>query len=130
MPGGTVRRGLVVFAAVLLALIGLLNLLDGLTAVFKASLYFAAGRFVIGDLRIWGWTAAILGILQILTAAGVLWGYIVARWAGVGLVAVNALAQMFLLPAYPAWSLIILAADLTALWALCAYGGDVPEGAA
>ena len=30
--------------------------------------------------------------------------------------------QMFFLPAYPFWSLIIIAADIVALDGLCAYG--------
>jgi ACR3 family arsenite efflux pump ArsB len=46
----------------------------------------------------------------------------VARWAGVVLVALNSIAQMFFLPAYPFWSLTIIAADVVALWGLCAYG--------
>ena len=30
--------------------------------------------------------------------------------------------QMFFLPAYPFWSLTIIAMDVVALWGLCAYG--------
>ena len=37
-------------------------------------------------------------------------------------VGLNAIGQMFFLPAYPFWSLLIIAADVVALWALCAYG--------
>ena len=29
---------------------------------------------------------------------------------------------MFFVPAYPFWSLVIIAADVVALYALCAYG--------
>ena len=34
----------------------------------------------------------------------------------------NAIDQMFSIPAYPFWSLTIIAIDVVALWALCAYG--------
>ena len=30
--------------------------------------------------------------------------------------------QMFFIPAYPFWSLLIIAADVVALWGLCVYG--------
>jgi hypothetical protein len=29
---------------------------------------------------------------------------------------------MFFIPAYPFWSLLIIAVDIVALWGLCAYG--------
>ena len=37
-------------------------------------------------------------------------------------VGLNAIAQMFFIPACPFWSLLIIAADIVALWRLCAYG--------
>jgi hypothetical protein len=30
--------------------------------------------------------------------------------------------MMFFIPAYPLWALVIIAADVVALWGLCAYG--------
>jgi hypothetical protein len=29
---------------------------------------------------------------------------------------------MFFIPAYPLWSLLVIAVDAVALWGLCAYG--------
>ena len=40
---------------------------------------------------------------------------------GFGL-ALNAVAQMAFIPSYPFWSLLIIAVDVVALYALCAYG--------
>ena len=34
----------------------------------------------------------------------------------------NAIEMMFFIPAYPFWALVIIAADVVALWGLCAYG--------
>ena len=45
-----------------------------------------------------------------------------ARWAGIVLVGLNAINQMFFIPAYPFWSLMIIAFDIVALYGLCAYG--------
>ena len=46
----------------------------------------------------------------------------VARWFAVAVLGLNAIDQMFFLPAYPFWSLIIIAVDIVAIWGLCAYG--------
>jgi hypothetical protein len=119
---GTAGYGLVLFAAVMLLTIGFFNLIDGIAAIARSHVFVANAHYVIGDLRAWGWTALILGILQLLAGGGVLIGNQLARWVGVGLVGLNAIAQMFAIPAYPFWALIIIAFDVVALWALCAYG--------
>ena len=46
----------------------------------------------------------------------------VARWFAVAVLGLNAIDQMFFLPAYPFWSLVIIAVDVVALYGLCAYG--------
>ena len=38
------------------------------------------------------------------------------------LIGLNTIGQMFFLPGYPFWSLMIIAVDVVALWGLCAYG--------
>ena len=114
--------GLVVFAAVLLAVIGFFNLLDGIAAIAKSSFFIGSARYVAGDLRAWGWVMTIFGAVQLLAAAGVFMGNQLARWFAVAVVGLNAIAQMFFIPAYPFWSLLIIAADIVALWGLCAYG--------
>ena len=114
--------GLILFASVVLAVVGFFNLIYGIAAVANSHVFVANAHYVIGDLRAWGWTALILSILQLVAGLGVLAGNQVARWAGVGLLALNLIAQMFFLPAYPFWSLTIIAVDVLALWGLCVYG--------
>jgi hypothetical protein len=114
--------GMVVFASALLAMIGFFNLLDGIAAIANSSFFIGNARYVVGDLRAWGWVALILGALQLLSAAGVIVGNQVARWFGVTVIVLNAIAQMFFIPSYPFWSLMIIAVDVVALWALCAHG--------
>jgi hypothetical protein len=77
---------------------------------------------VFGNLRTWGWITLIIGVLQLLAAAGVVAGNQLARWFGVAVLGLSAIDQMFFVPAYPFWSLTIIAADVVALYALCAYG--------
>ena len=58
----------------------------------------------------------------VINAAGVWAGNQVARWFGVAVLGLNAIDQMFFIPAYPFWSLMIIAVDVVALYGLCAYG--------
>jgi hypothetical protein len=119
---GAEGYGLVLFAAVMLLVTSFFNLIDGIAAIANSHVFVANAHYVIGDLRAWGWTALIFAVLQLVAGLGVLAGNQLARWAGVGLLALNLIAQMFFLPAYPFWSLTIIAVDVVALWGLCVYG--------
>ena len=43
-------------------------------------------------------------------------------------IGLNAIDQMFFIPAYPFWSLTIIAMDVVALYGLCAYGSRAEPG--
>jgi hypothetical protein len=113
---------MIVFAAVLLWVVGIFNVIDGTAAIARSSVFIGSARYVAGDLRAWGWVALILGALQVLAGLGVLVGNQVARWFAVAVIGLNAIGQMFFIPSYPFWSLMIIALDVVALWGLCAYG--------
>jgi hypothetical protein len=114
--------GLVVFASILLMVIALFNVVYGITAIANSHVFVANAHFVVGNLRTWGWITLIIAILQFAAAIGALFGNQVARWTAVVLLGLNAIDQMFFLPAYPFWSLAIIAMDVVALYGLCVYG--------
>jgi len=114
--------GLVLFASILLLVIGCFNLIYGIAAVAQSHVFTAHAHYVFGDLRTWGWITLIFGGLQLLAAAGILAGSQAARWFAVAVIALNTIEQMFSIPAYPFWSLLIIAMDVIALYGLLAYG--------
>jgi uncharacterized membrane protein HdeD (DUF308 family) len=122
--GASQREGywMIVFAGALLGVVGIFNVIDGIAAIARSHVFIGNAHYVIGDLRSWGWVALILGALQVLAAIGVLAGNQVARWFAVAVIGLNAIGQMFFIPAYPFWALMIIAVDVVALWGLCAYG--------
>jgi len=114
--------GLVLFASVMLVIIGCFNLIYGIAAIANSHVFTANAHYVFGNLRTWGWITLIIGVLQLTAAAGVLAGNQLARWYGVAVLGLSAIDQMFFIPAYPFWSLTIIAMDVVALYGLCAYG--------
>jgi hypothetical protein len=62
------------------------------------------------------------GVIQALTAIGVWMRVRGARWVGVAIAALNACAQMLMLPAYPVWSLAIFTLDMLVIYGLVAHG--------
>jgi hypothetical protein len=114
--------GLILFASVLLVIVGCFNLIYGIAAIAHSHVFIANAHYVFANLRTWGWITLIIGVLQLLAAAGVVAGNQLARWFAVAVLGLNAIDQMFFIPAYPFWSLVIIAVDVVALYGLCAYG--------
>jgi hypothetical protein len=113
---------MIVFAVALLVTVGFFNLIDGIAAIANSHVFVANAHYVVGDLRAWGWVVLILGTLQVIAAVAVLAGSQAARWFAVVVIGLNLIGQMLFIPAYPFWSLMIIAVDVVALWGLCAYG--------
>ena len=93
--------GLIIFASVMLAVIGFFNLLDGIAAIAKSHVFIGNAHYVVGDLRLWGWVMTVFGAVQLLAVLGVWAGNQLARWFAVAVVGLNAIGQMFFIPAYP-----------------------------
>jgi hypothetical protein len=130
-PGGrhAAGRGLLIFTSVLLLVTGVVDLVGGIAAISGSQILIASAHSASGGLRALGWAMAILGAVQLLAAAGVWTAYQLARWFVVAVVGLNAIGQMFCIPAHPFWSLLIIAADVVALWALCNRGNRENPGA-
>jgi hypothetical protein len=120
-------RSLITLTLALLLVIGIFNLAGGIAG---SHMLVTSAHSVPGGLRAWGWVMAILGAVQLLAAAGVWAGNQLARWFAVAAVGLNAVGQMFFIPAYPLWSLLIIVVEVVALWGLCAHGGRENLGAA
>jgi hypothetical protein len=116
-------KGWILFAGIMLIVVGLLNLLAGIAAVDNSSIYTRDIEFVLTDLKTLGWVLIVLGVAQLLSGIGVFLESELARWAGIGFACLNLLAQFVLLPAHPAWTLTIFFVDIIILFGLFTYGG-------
>jgi hypothetical protein len=120
--------GLVVFAGALMAVSGFFTLVQALFALFDDAVYVQAdGQVLLVSLTTWGWVHLALGSLQILVGLAVLRGSLWARLVAAVVVGVNAIAQMVFLPAYPIWSVAVIAVDILVIWALCMHGREVAD---
>jgi hypothetical protein len=119
--------GWVLFAGVLLLLLGSLNSIEGIAAISNAHFFVANAHYVFGDLNTWGWVVLCIGVVQLLVGVGVFARSQFARWTGVVALGLNAIAQLLMMPAYPFWSLSLFAVDVLAIYGLVAYGERIAE---
>ena len=117
--------GWVVFAGVLLLVVGTLNCIYGIAAIGDSKFFVNDTEYVFSNLNTWGWIVLLLGVGQLLVGCGVFAKNQFARWTGVFVLSLNAIAQMLFIPAYPFLAMSLLAMDILAIYGLAAYGGRI-----
>ncbi len=120
--------GWVVFAGVMMILLGCFNAIEGLGALLNGN-WLAANttRSIRVDYAAWGWTWLLFGCIVAAAGFGVLRGKPWARVVGVIVAALNAVAQLVFIPAYPFWALSIMVVDIIVIWGLTLHGRELAE---
>ena len=118
--------GWVVFAGVMMIVVGALQAIYGLVAVLNDEwVVWGNGKAVLLDITAWRWIHLIIGIVVVLAGFGVLSGNILARIIGVAVAVISLIASFLALPLYPVWSIIVIALNVTVIWAVTAHGGEM-----
>ncbi|SDC23757.1 hypothetical protein SAMN05216410_1448 [Sanguibacter gelidistatuariae] len=129
MSRATAWVGWIWFAALLIMASGVLNVMTGLVAVLgRDNAYVDTGvGLVVFDVESWGWVHLIYGVILVLVGACLAAGQTWARVLAIVLVTLNLLTQFITLPAYPVWSIIVIAIYLIVIWALIVHGDEVRD---
>lgn len=118
--------GWTMFAGIMMMLIGFFHGLAGLSGIIQDDFYAVLPNYVLKfDVTTWGWIHLIGGIVIVLAGFGVFSGAVWARTVGVILAAVSALVSFAWIPLYPIWSIVLIAIDVTVIWALTVHGRDI-----
>ena len=114
------------FAGIMMILTGLFHALAGLSGVLKDDVYAVLPNYVLKfDVSTWGWIHLVIGIVVVLAGFSVWNGAVWARTVGVIIAAASALASFAWIPLYPIWSIVLIAIDVTVIWALTVHGRDI-----
>jgi hypothetical protein len=115
--------GGVMFAAVMMVLIGSFEVIAGLTAIFDDEFFVVGANYTFElDTTAWGWIHLLLGALVVLAGAALFSG---AAWAGIValvLAVLAAIANFFFIPYYPFWAILEIALACWVIWALTRPG--------
>jgi len=119
--------GMVIFAGTMLLMLGALQAMEGLVAIFQDDYYLVTrnGMIVSLDYTAWGWTHLIIGLIAVGVGIGVFAGQMWARVAGIVVAAVSILVNVAFLPAYPIWIMIVIGIDVLMIYALAVHGKEM-----
>ena len=121
--------GWVVFAGVMLLLVGTFQIVDGLVALFDDGYYLVRpdGLVVNVDYTAWGWLHLIIGIIALGAGLGLMTGRTWARAVAIAVAAFSAIVNFAFIGAYPVWSIILITIDVLVIYAVAAHGRELAD---
>jgi len=122
--------GRAVFAAVLLTVGGVLNIIYGIAAIGNSKFFVHDTHYVFASLKSWGWITLIIGILELAAAMSLFQGGTYGRYFAIVVGCLAAIGALLEIPGYPFWSLAVFALSLWIIHGLTIAGGpnDAWEG--
>jgi hypothetical protein len=121
---GTRGVGRAIFAAVLLMIGGVLNIIWGIAAIGNSKFFVHNTHYVFSSLKTWGWITLILGILEVLASISLFGGGGYGRWFGVIVGSLAAIGALLDIPAYPFWSIAVFALSIWIVYGLLILGSE------
>jgi hypothetical protein len=118
------------FAGTVLVIVGAINIIYGLSALYRDQVLMTAGAgdAIIWDLSAWGSVLLLFGIFQLLAGCALFGGAGWARWTAIVLAGLSAIANVGFITVFPLWTILIVALDIVVIYQLAGRG--VPAGAA
>jgi hypothetical protein len=112
-----------VFAATILSLSGIFQMISGLAAIFNDDFFVVTRNYAFDlDVSAWGWIHLLVGAALLATGLGL---YGRRTWAGVAAITLamfSAVTNFFFIPYYPIWALVVIALNMWVIWALTRPG--------
>jgi hypothetical protein len=112
--------GWAAFAATLFLVLGIFNVIDGIAAL-TSDHHFVDDQFVAG-LTFWGVVILLIGLAQLFAAYLLFSRSPSGPLLGIFLACLSLISQLFFLPAFPIWSIIIMVMDGLVIYGLTVYG--------
>ena len=117
--------GRVTFAATMLLLLGMLNIVYGIGALDDASIFVNDTRYILDNLNTLGWVLIILGVIQLTGGASLMSGNAYGRMIGVVAGTLGAFAALLSVGgAFPWWSLAMFALCIYVVHGIIVFGED------
>ncbi len=121
-PSGWAIGG-IVFAATIMVLIGIFQILAGIVALVNDDFYVIGPNYTYDvDITGWGWIHLILGIVVLLGGIGLFYRKLWAGVVAIVLAMLSAIANFFFIPYYPFWSILMIALAVFVIWSITRPG--------
>jgi len=117
--------GRTAFAAILLLIVGTLNIIYGIGALDDANIFVGDRRFIFSDLNTMGWVLIVVGFIQLTAGVSLMGGNAWGRFIGIAAGSLGAIVALLSIGGdYPWWSLAIFFLSIYVVHGIFVYGED------
>ena len=117
--------GRVAFAAIMLLVVGTINIIYGIGALDDARIFVNDTRFILDNLNTLGWVLIVLGVVQITGGLSLASGRTYGRVIGVTAGSLGAIGALLSIGGqYPWWSLGVFVLCIYIVHGIFVYGED------
>jgi hypothetical protein len=120
-------EGWLMFAGVILLIVGFFNVVLGIAMIAEDQIYVTGPEqdvVLVGDISTWGWVVLIIGGLEVLAGFGVMTRNQWARWFGIIMASLAALAQLpVIFGPEPLFSFLVVLLCVAVIYGLAHCGG-------
>lgn len=122
--------GWVVFASMMMLLVGTFQVFAGFVALFNSDYYLVRERKLLVDMSYtaWGWTHLLIGAVAVVAGIALLAGQMWARVVGIAMALVSSVVSLAFLSAYPVWAVIVIYLDVLVIYAIAVHGQELKTG--
>jgi hypothetical protein len=107
-----------VFAAILLGISGILNVIWGIAAIGNSHFFTANAHYIFSNLNTWGWITLIIGVVEIIAGFSLMQGGGFGKAIGIIAAALASIDALLSIPAAPFWSLCVFALSIIIIYEL------------
>ncbi|MCH8052169.1 MAG: hypothetical protein IIC86_09145 [Chloroflexi bacterium] len=113
--------GWVTFAAIIVVIAGMFNLLSGIAAITENDQVKALNQVLYGiDIEAWGWFWAVIGVAQLITAILLFARNPTGAMLAILGATISATFTIFLIFVAPLWAITVVALNIGIIWAITA----------
>lgn len=119
--------GWIYFAATMMVISGTFSIVWGIVGLVRDQVFLVRpnGNVVNLDYTTWGWINLIAGIVVVGCGLALLTGSMVARIVAVIVAVLSIIDNLFVIAAYPIWSVIVISVDVLVIYAVTVHGREL-----
>ena len=122
--------GWIGFAGIAMVMLGAFHIFEGIVALANNQYFVVRSSDLVVSVNYtaWGWLHIVGGAVVLAAGFGVFTGLIWARVVGTLVALLSAVVNLVFLPAYPIWSMMMIALDVIVIMALTVHGSEIRAG--
>jgi hypothetical protein len=111
------------FAATVMTMVGVFQVVVGLAAIFDDNFFVVARHYTFNlDTTAFGWVHLIIGVLMVGAGFSLFGRKAYGAVMVLFLASISAIANFFFIPYYPFWAIVVIALDVWVIWSVTRPG--------